>query len=33
VDAGDAVIDFVAFTREHVAADVELFEGRTGQYV
>ncbi|GAA0309895.1 SDR family oxidoreductase [Kineococcus aurantiacus] len=29
----DAVVDFVAFTPEHVAADVERFRGRTGQYV
>lgn len=29
----DAVAQFLAFTPEHVAADVELFEGRTGQYV
>ncbi len=29
----DAVVDWVAFTPEHVAADIELFRGRTGQYV
>ena len=29
----DAVVDFVAFTPEHVRADVDLFGGRTGQYV
>ncbi|WP_129338167.1 NAD-dependent epimerase/dehydratase family protein [Cellulomonas endophytica] len=29
----DAVVDWVAFTPDHVRADVELFEGRTGQYV
>lgn len=29
----DAVVDWVAFTPEHVRADVELFTGRTGQYV
>jgi nucleoside-diphosphate-sugar epimerase len=29
----DAVVDWVAFTPEHVATDVELFTGRTGQYV
>lgn len=29
----DAVVDWVAFTPEHVRADIELFEGRTGQYV
>jgi nucleoside-diphosphate-sugar epimerase len=29
----DAVVDWVAYTPEHVATDVELFAGRTGQYV
>jgi nucleoside-diphosphate-sugar epimerase len=29
----DAVVDWVAFTREHVRADIELFRGRTAQYV
>jgi nucleoside-diphosphate-sugar epimerase len=29
----DAVAEFLAFTPEQVAADLELFEGRTGQYV
>jgi nucleoside-diphosphate-sugar epimerase len=29
----DVVVDWVAFTREHVATDVSLFAGRTGQYV
>ena len=29
----DVVINFVAFTPEHVAQDIELFTGRTGQYV
>src|SRR6476660_3269252 len=29
----DVVADFVAFTPEHVAADIALFTGRTGQYV
>jgi nucleoside-diphosphate-sugar epimerase len=29
----DAVAQFVAFAPEHVRADVELFRGRTGQYV
>lgn len=29
----DAVVDFVAFTAGHVQADVDLFTGRTGQYV
>src|ERR1039457_5083127 len=29
----DAVVDWVAFTAGQVQADVELFRGRTGQYV
>ena len=29
----DVVADFVAFTPDHVRADLELFEGRTGQYL
>ena len=29
----DAVVDWVAFTPEHVQADVDLFRGRTKQYV
>ncbi len=29
----DAVVDWIAYTPEQVAADVELFRGRTGQYV
>ena len=29
----DAVVDWVAFTPEHIAADIELFRGRTAQYV
>jgi nucleoside-diphosphate-sugar epimerase len=29
----DAVVDWVAYTPEHVEADIELFRGRTGQYV
>jgi nucleoside-diphosphate-sugar epimerase len=29
----DSVVDFVAFTTDHVRADVDLFQGRTGQYV
>ncbi|WP_127818750.1 SDR family oxidoreductase [Microbacterium sp. CPCC 204701] len=29
----DVVAQFLAFTPEHVAADLDLFEGRTGQYV
>ncbi|NYE19787.1 NAD-dependent epimerase/dehydratase family protein [Microbacterium immunditiarum] len=29
----DVVCEFLAFTPDHVRADLELFEGRTGQYV
>jgi nucleoside-diphosphate-sugar epimerase len=29
----DAVVDWVAFTSDHVRADIDLFAGRTGQYV
>lgn len=29
----DAVVDWVAFLPEHVRADIELFRGRTAQYV
>jgi nucleoside-diphosphate-sugar epimerase len=29
----DAVVDFVAYTPEHVQTDIDLFAGRTGQYV
>ena len=29
----DAVVDWAAFTPEHVQQDVDLFTGRTGQYV
>jgi nucleoside-diphosphate-sugar epimerase len=29
----DAVVDWVAFTPQHVRADIDLFRGRTGQYV
>jgi nucleoside-diphosphate-sugar epimerase len=29
----DAVVDWVAFTPEHVRNDIDLFDGRTGQYV
>lgn len=29
----DVVVNFVAFTPEQVQADIELFSGRTGQYV
>jgi nucleoside-diphosphate-sugar epimerase len=29
----DAVVDWVAFTPEHVENDLELFRGRTGQYI
>jgi nucleoside-diphosphate-sugar epimerase len=29
----DAVVDWVAFTPRHVQADIDVFRGRTGQYV
>ncbi|MBN1315475.1 MAG: SDR family oxidoreductase [Anaerolineales bacterium] len=29
----DAVVDWIAFTPEHVEADLELFRGRTEQYI
>jgi nucleoside-diphosphate-sugar epimerase len=29
----DAVVDFIAYHPQHVSADIELFSGRTGQYV
>lgn len=29
----DAVVNWIAFTPEHVEADIELFRGRVGQYV
>jgi nucleoside-diphosphate-sugar epimerase len=29
----DAVVDWVAFTPDHIRADIDLFAGRTGQYV
>ncbi len=29
----DVVVNWVAFTPEHIATDLELFTGRTGQYV
>ena len=29
----DVVADFIAFTPQHVKADLELFRGRTGQYL
>ena len=29
----DAVVEFTAFTPDHVQADLDLFAGRTGQYV
>jgi nucleoside-diphosphate-sugar epimerase len=29
----DAVVDWVAFTPDHVQTDLDLFQGRTGQYV
>jgi nucleoside-diphosphate-sugar epimerase len=32
-DEFDVVVDFIAFTPDHVRADVETFRGRTGQYV
>ena len=32
-EAFDIVVDFVAFTPEHVRTDLELFGGRVGQYV
>ena len=29
----DAVVDWIAFTPEHIETDIDLFRGRTGQYV
>ncbi len=29
----DAVVDWIAFTPEHIRTDIELFQGRTGQYI
>ncbi|MGD0836184.1 MAG: NAD-dependent epimerase/dehydratase family protein [Polyangia bacterium] len=29
----DVVVDFIAFTPEHIALDIELFRGRTSQFV
>jgi nucleoside-diphosphate-sugar epimerase len=29
----DAVVDWVAYTPQHVQADIDMFRGRTGQYV
>jgi nucleoside-diphosphate-sugar epimerase len=29
----DAVVNFIAFTPEHIETDLELFSGRTGQYI
>ena len=29
----DAVVDWVAFTHEHIEADLDLFRGRTGHYI
>jgi nucleoside-diphosphate-sugar epimerase len=29
----DVVVDWIAYTPEHVEADIELFQGRTGQYI
>lgn len=31
--AFDVVVDWIAFTPGHVATDIELFRGRTGQYI
>ena len=31
--AFDAVVNWIAFTPEHVEADIDLFRGRTGQYI
>ena len=29
----DAVVDWIAFTTDHIETDLELFRGRTGQYI
>jgi nucleoside-diphosphate-sugar epimerase len=29
----DVVVNFIAFTTDHIASDVDMFAGRTGQYV
>lgn len=29
----DAVVDWIAFTPEHIRQDIDLFQGRTGQFV
>lgn len=29
----DAVVDWVAFTPQHIATDLDLFRGKTGQYI
>jgi nucleoside-diphosphate-sugar epimerase len=29
----DAVVDWVAFTTDHIQTDLDLFKGRTGQYI
>jgi nucleoside-diphosphate-sugar epimerase len=29
----DVVVDFIAFTADHIETDLELFQGRTGQYI
>src|SRR5512140_3525495 len=29
----DAVVDWIAFTTDHIETDLDLFRGRTGQYV
>ncbi len=31
--AFDAIVDWIAFTPEHIEADIELFQGRTKQYI
>ena len=31
--AWDSVVDWIAFTPEHVQRDIDLFRGRTGQYI
>lgn len=29
----DVVVDWIAYTREHIESDLEIFKGRTGQYI
>lgn len=29
----DVVVDFIAFTTEHIKRDIELFAGKTQQYI